>query len=242
MRPKAVKEIKCKICNDTGWETTKSGVRKCQCRLNQLTESLYERMKIPKRYRDKDFQNYLPNKKFGQDLILNKAKQYIYSDDYQEGKGIFFIGPPGVGKTHLAVAILKDFFLKKGIVGLFRDTRTLLFDLKSTFDGSASSRELLEEVLHAPILVLDDLGSERLSDWARDILHYIIINRYNELKPIIITSNIQLKSNDEFEESLEQRMGSAIASRLNEMCEVIHVFGRDMRGQGQTFLKNLQED
>jgi len=55
-------------------------------------------------------------------------------------------------------------------------------------------------------------------------------------------SDIQLKSNDEFEESLEQRMGSAIASRLNEMCEVIHVFGRDMRGQGQTFLKNLQED
>jgi len=240
MKPKEIEDIKCEICRDTGWIKKGNLVYKCGCKLKEITTNIYERMKIPKRYRDVSLNNYQPIKAYGQDLVLNRVKQYINSTDYKEGKGLLFIGSPGVGKTHLAVSILKEFFLKKGIVGLFRDTRTLLFDLKSTFDGSASSREMLEEVLDAPILVLDDLGSERLSDWARDILHYIIIHRYNELKPIVITSNFNLTSEDEFTDSLEDRMGSAIVSRIGEICDVIHVEGHDMRGK--SFLKRLKED
>lgn len=233
-------KIKCEICNDTGWIKKGKLVYKCNCKLKEITDNIFERMKIPKRYRDVSFENYQAIKAYGQDLVLNRVKQYINSTDYKEGKGLLFVGPPGVGKTHLSVSILKEFFLKKAIVGLFRDTRTLLFDLKSTFDGSSSSRELMEEVLTAPILVLDDLGSERLSDWARDILHYIIIHRYNELKPIIITSNFELKSDNEIEDSLEERMGKAIVSRIGEICEVIHVKGQDMRGK--SFLKRLKEE
>ncbi|EDP72957.1 MULTISPECIES: ATP-binding protein [Aquificales] len=229
----------CAICGGLGWIIKENGVTKCVCRYSDITDTIFKRMNIPNRYRDKDLSNFIPDKKYGHKFILTRIEDYINSDDYLKGKGLFLVGKPGVGKTHLAVGILKEFFRRKGIVGLFYDTRSLLFKLKSSFDGSASAREILEEVVETPILVLDDLGSERLSDWARDILHYIIINRYNELKPIIITSNIELKSQkkgdeDILENTLEERMGSSIASRLSEMCEVLPVKGEDKRGSRLT--------
>jgi len=224
----------CPRCEGLGWVKVKNGVQRCECRYKHITDTIYNRMNIPKRYRDKDFSNLVKGETVGHPIIMERVEDYINSSKYTQGKGLFIVGPPGVGKTHLAVGILKEFFKRRGVVGLFYDTRTLLFNLKSSFDGSASAREILEDVVNAPILVLDDLGSERLSDWARDILHYIIISRYNDLKPIIITSNIDLKARNTsvnaLEETLEERMGQSIASRLSEMCEIIPVKGEDKRG------------
>ncbi len=240
MKITALKE--CPKCKGLGWVKNElGGVEKCSCRYLIVTESIFLRMNIPKRYRDKNLSKFIINKKYKHDLIIKKIEEYINSDDIYLGKGLFLVGPPGVGKTHLAVSILKEFFRRRKVVGLFYDTRSLLFDLKATFDGSASGREILEEVVKSPLLVLDDLGSERLSDWARDILHYIIINRYNELRPVIITSNMEIKGKkieNSVETSLEERMGIAIASRLSEMCEILPVKGQDMRTSKLLQLQN----
>ena len=237
---------KCKKCNDLGWIHTKSGVVKCSCQLGNIDDNIYKRMKIPTRYRHVSLDNFQILKKYGHDTLIEQIKEYIYSNDYKYGRGLFLVGRPGVGKTHLAISILKEFYTKRGIVGLFYDTNNLLFDLRSTFDGSSSTRELLDEVISTPLLVLDDLGAERLSDWARDILHYIITTRYNDLKPIIITSNIEIEKEPKHEGeelldiSLKDRLGMSIASRLSEICKILKVDGEDMRKR--PMVKKLLEE
>ena len=223
--------IKCNLCNDTGWVFKNGGVVKCECQYNLNSYQVSNSLNIPRKYHHATLENFIDFGLPARKLILEKVKEYIYSDEMDEGKGFFFYGNNGVGKTHLAVGILKELYNLKGITGMFYDTRILLYDLKATFEGNSSTRDLLDAVIKAPILVLDDLGSERLSDWAKDILHYIIISRYNDKLPVIITSNISLEKekNNDIDQDVESKFGKGIASRLMEMCYPIYVVGEDFR-------------
>ncbi len=224
-----MKEIKCEKCNDLGWIYDKKGnATRCDCISEKEIEKVNKSLNIPRKYYHATLSNFKPIL-LSHHILLEKIKEYIYSDEYKEGKGIFFYGEHGVGKTHLAVSILKEFYFKKHITGLFYDTRILLYDLKSTFEGNSSTRELLNEVIKSPILVLDDLASERLTDWAKDILHYIIISRYNDKLPVIITSNLSLEGEEDFDLDIETRFGKGIASRLSEICTPLLVEGEDQR-------------
>lgn len=222
-------QTKCHICNDTGWKYTEKGVVKCECQLSYKQNSILKALNIPARYQHATLDNYKAMSKFGHNILIDRIKEYIYSDEYKEGKGFFFYGTHGVGKTHLAVSILKELYIKQNITGVFYDTRILLYDLKATFDGSSNTRDLLEHVISAPILILDDLGAERLSDWAKDILHYIIVKRYNDKLPVIITSNFELETDKDMEEDISEKFGKGIVSRIKEMCYIINIKGYDMR-------------
>ena len=106
-------------------------------------------------------------------------------------KGLLLEGQPGVGKTHLAVAVLKQVVQATGARGLFYDTRDLLRVIRSTYDPSTRTTELqvLQPVMRADLLVLDDLGAEKTSEWVEETMNLIVNTRYNEKRLTIFTSN-----------------------------------------------------
>jgi DNA replication protein DnaC len=141
-----------------------------------------------------------------------------------------FLGPCGVGKTHLATAIVRELSLK-GVPCLFYDFRDLLKEIQDSYNPVSQMTELkvLEPVYDAEVLVLDELGASKPTDWVRDTMTQIINNRYNDKKLTIFTSNYLDDPQDPNEETLTDRVGVRLRSRLHEMCKVVLVKGDDYR-------------
>nr|3ECC_A Chain A, DNA replication protein DnaC [Aquifex aeolicus] len=184
-----------------------------------------------KRYWNANLDTYHP-KNVSQNRALLTIRVFVHNFNPEEGKGLTFVGSPGVGKTHLAVATLKAIYEKKGIRGYFFDTKDLIFRLKHLMDEGKDTK-FLKTVLNSPVLVLDDLGSERLSDWQRELISYIITYRYNNLKSTIITTNYSLQREEEssvrISADLASRLGENVVSKIYEMNELLVIKGSDLR-------------
>ena len=149
-------------------------------------------------------------------------------------KGLMLIGPPGIGKTHIAVSVLRHVVGRIGARGLYYDTRALLKDIRSTYNPLTHTAEMdvIRPVMEAELLVLDDLGAERLTDWVEETMSLIVNTRYNERRPTIFTSNYEDIPAEEGEmNSLIVRVGFRLHSRLKEMCEFLEYDGPDYRQQ-----------
>lgn len=224
----------CSFCQGTGWipddQEGLRQVRRCSCFTDLVKKRINERCNIPSRYIDCSFENYEMH-----DPSHNKAKKIAekFVATYPGiDTGLFFIGSCGVGKTHLAVAILKSLIDRKMVDGIFYDSWELLKAIQNTFssDSALSESQVLSPVIEKELVVLDDLGAQKVTDWRRDILMYILNKRYNDKKPTIITSNWKLAHGDvEGEESLEERVGARLLSRLYEMCVIVEIKGKDYR-------------
>ncbi len=154
-------------------------------------------------------------------------------------KGILLYGGVGTGKTHRMLQVIsayleeqyqKDVELfgvrkvsQEQIRRIFQSVPDVLRQIKNEFDNNEAPK-IVERLMKTPILFLDDLGAEKASEWVKEQLYIVINERYNWNKPVMITSNLELKE-------IAQHYGDRFASRLYEMCEVIKLSGSDRRAQ-----------
>lgn len=246
----------CEFCFGTGTrlEFGDSGVKGaviCECRRSNSGARFLDAARIPPRFRGCDFHNYYPRGGDSQYFAHSFASKLV--DEYPAVEaGLLFMGPVGVGKTHLAVAILKGLIQKKGVTCLFYESGSLLKAIQDSYNpiSQTSETRVLAPVYQAEVLVLDELGASVPTNWVRDTLYQIINTRYNNKKLTIFTTNYLDEARAGAEESpdgdtkrrrtfaaeriqemttLEERIGTPLRSRLYEMCKKVMIEGDDYR-------------
>jgi DNA replication protein DnaC len=178
-------------------------------------------------------------------LVERFAQEFSPVHEMQSEQGLLLMGPCGVGKTHMAVAALKEIVLR-GHSGLFYDYRELLKEIQDSYNPEVQATEMgvLEPVLKTEVLVLDDLGSSKPSPWALETVGHILNSRYNEKRVTLLTTNyLDADSSANgpaaprtaglrapmIEDSLSDRVGRRIRSRLYEMCRTVEIYAPDYR-------------
>ncbi len=220
----------CPKCFGSGMEIIPGkGARPCSCR-DRRESNPFEKVRVPKRYLGCHFNSYTPDaahpsQKEAQKFAMQFAGEYPAVD-----RGLLFMGPVGVGKTHLAVSILKG-LTERGFGCLFYEFGSLLKEIQDSYNPKTQSSELgvLTPVLTAEVLVLDELGAAKPTDWVRDTMAYVINTRYNDNRFTIFTTNYLDERANDREETLEDRIGVRLRSRLYEMCKTVRLTGTDHR-------------
>ena len=242
----------CPICSGTGWrDIVRDGERavtRCQCRLKGRGDRLLAAAKLPARYEHCELSTFQYD---SADTVLSKAHLAAgrFVEEYPvEKTGLLFVGSVGVGKTHLAVGILKALIRDKGVPCLFCDYRELLKSIQNSYNPSvqATEMDILRPVFEAEVLVIDELGAVRSTEWVFDTVNYVLNSRYNDNKTTIITTNFPDKPEQDAahdddprsysaadraarRETLGDRIGERMRSRLHEMCKKVEMEGRDFR-------------
>ena len=236
----------CPYCEGTGWKSVSHGsdrrVTRCDCRLQARTQALLAAARIPKRYEHCELSEF--DTRFHPSLPSALLAATKFVEEYPiEKTGLLLVGTLGVGKTHLAVGIAKSLILKKAVPCLFCDYRELLKQIQNSYNDSVKATEL--EVLHpvfdAEVLILDELGVVKPPEWVWDTVSLILNTRYNDNRTTIITTNFEDQPAAGVarslsparaaarQETLGDRIGERMRSRLHEMCRIIKMEGEDFR-------------
>jgi DNA replication protein DnaC len=186
---------------------------------------LRERSGLSKRMKGYTLGNFRPTVSNAAGRARVKVDGYLedWEENREAGRGLYFCGGVGTGKTHLAVAVMNELIRKKRIPSLFVTVPELLDNLRETYNKPGRNLdEWMDAVQNAEFLVLDDLGSERTTEWVRERIFVIVNHRYREALPTIFTSNIGPKD-------LAEQLGERTASRIIAMCDWIALEGDDYR-------------
>lgn len=234
-------KYQCNSCHDTGWVTLESdGIRRSarcpECGLRKLKARLLSAADIPAIYADRDFSMFEPRDPSQTDAIT-RVIDFLEKFPLVE-RGLLLVGPCGVGKTHLSVALLKALVEEKQVKGRFVDEAELLSRLQHSYnpDTQETEERILESLKAADLLVWDDLGTGRPTEWAKSKISEVINHRYTHCKWTVMSSNYPMPpgfkckwKKSEKSETLEERVGTRLFSRIMEMCEVVEVTGIDAR-------------
>jgi DNA replication protein DnaC len=248
----------CPICSGSGWKTVEipgkaRRVTRCDCYLSERIARLLKAANIPARYehcRLADFDTDFAGA--NRTLAAARLAAGRFVEEYPlEKTGLLLIGPIGTGKTHLAVGIMQELIRGKGVPCRFCDYRELLKQIQNSYNPSVQTTELeiLQPVFNTEVLVLDELGAIRPTEWVWDTVSHILNSRYNDKKTTIITTNFanlppgesQLGHASPTEaarqaarnETLGDRITERMRSRLLELCRVVQLEGSDFRQRVQ---------
>jgi DNA replication protein DnaC len=195
---------------------------------------------IPPLYRNASVDSFLipsdnPAARQGLGSVVLAVRGYLREYPNLPKPGLLFIGQPGCGKTHLAVAALRG-LIERGFEGVFFDFQNLLDRIRSGYDAASGTmdREAYRTALETEIVVLDDLGAHRVTDWVEDTITSIVTFRCNHRKATIVTTNLRdpevgdkrgsgLQEDLYSKYFLEERIGSRARSRLFEMCRLVRM-------------------
>jgi DNA replication protein DnaC len=236
------------------------GVVRCECMKGSRAERLLANARIPERYLHCEFENFeilrTPDRSIEKAKV--NAEKFVEEYPIPHPFGLLFMGPQGVGKTHLAVAIIKKLIKSKSVSCLFRTFPELLKEIQNSYNPVSRTSEfsLLRPVLETEVLVLDELGAHNPSEWVQEEVAYVLNYRYNGNKTTILTTNYQdepekkdrkvevadsLMTDSEYEklgkkerkvgisDTLTERIGVRMRSRLYEMCKTVRMNGNDFR-------------
>lgn len=219
-----------------------SAAERCACVAESQAETLERNAQIPQNYQRASFETFLlpednPTARRGLSDVMLAVSGFTRIYPKNPKPGLLLVGPPGTGKTHLAVSALR-LLLARGHEGVFFDYQNLLEQIRSGYNEKlgTSNREAYRSALETEILLLDDLGAHRVTDWVEDTVTSIVNYRYNHRKPLIATTNLtdpDISPNasertvpggaHSFRTTLEERVGERARSRLFEMCRVIRM-------------------
>src|SRR6266849_9174036 len=244
----------CPLCAGTGWKAIPATsntpenisrdrrVVRCDCQVRARSQTLLAAARIPKRYEHCELASYttdFPGAHHSLEFAHLSASKFAQEYDPRDGTGLLIIGQIGTGKTHLAVGIIKELIVNKGIPCLFYDYRELLKQIQNSYNDSVKATELdvLRPVFETDVLVLDELGAVKPTEWVWDTVSLILNTRYNDNRTTIITTNFDDKPAGAIggprgaarDETLGDRIGERMRSRLHEMCRIIKMEGRDFR-------------
>ena len=221
-------EWRCQECGGDGFLLNESGEAiPCDCRERRIQNARLEGISsvIPRKYRGVSFDRApVPDL---DPTIVREVRRFVHDIDARlsAGRGLWFMGDVGTGKTTLAMLVSKAALDVGRSVAIYSMPR-LLAEIRDTYDadpGERSYMEFFRRLVAVDLLHLEDLGAEKRTDWVLEQLYSLVNERYEQERSILVTTNLGL-------EELERQIGPRTVSRLIEICgDPLPLYGPDQR-------------